>query len=99
MNTYLVLLQKPMRNVIRALLALGWWALMMTVNYKGEQSPSALSAYKIILKLWACVTIFMVGCLATTLLGKFLALKFNKESHLTKMYSALKKVRKIVLCC
>lgn len=83
--------RKPLRNVIRALLCLGWWPLIMTVEYTGNQSDGALKAYNIILRCWGCITLFMVANLLKVLLGKVLALKFNKESHLNKMYTTLKK--------
>ena len=83
--------RKPLSNVIRALLALGWWALIMTVESQA-QSSAVNTAYNIVLKLWACVTLFMTANLLKTLLAKMMALKFNQESHLTKMYDSLKKV-------
>jgi small-conductance mechanosensitive channel len=64
---------------------------MTTADYTGEQSDGAIKAYDIILRIWGCITLFMVGNLLKVLLGKILALKFNKESHLNKMYTTLKK--------
>lgn len=49
-----------MANVIRAALALGWWALMM-LAWSGNLNTNLSSAYDIILKLWACVTLFMTA--------------------------------------
>ena len=83
--------RRPICHLIRALLTLGWWPLMMLVNYTGTQSNSAEKAYNIVLKVLGCVTLFFAAAFLKTLLGKFMALKFNKESHLTKMMLALKK--------
>lgn len=83
-------IRRPLRNVLRAVVALGWWALMMTVATE-NQNATVTNAYDIVLKLWACVTLFMTANLLKTLLAKMLALKFNQESHLTRMYDSLKK--------
>ena len=85
------LLQRPLANVVRALLALGWWALAMTA-WTTNQDEGVKEAVQVVLKVWACVTLFMTANLLKTLLAKMMALKFNQESHLTKMYDSLKKV-------
>jgi small-conductance mechanosensitive channel len=82
--------RRPLRNVLRAVLTLGWWALMMTVATE-SQNPSVTNAYNIVLKIWACITLFMTANLLKTLLAKMLSLKFNQQSHMGKMYDALQK--------
>lgn len=84
--------RKPLANVIRAAVALGWWALMMTVD-NNTMNSSAKDAYTIILKLWACVTLFMTANLLKRLLAKMLASKFHKTSHMENMMKSLRRER------
>lgn len=80
----------PLANVLRAALALAWWAIMMTA-FSENQSRAATNAYIIILKLWGCVVLFMTANLLKRLLAKMLASKFNKKSHMESMTDSLKK--------
>lgn len=82
-------LQYPLRNVIRAALTLGWWALIMTVETK-EQSDDVNRAYNIVLRIWACVTLFMVANLIKRMIAKMLALRYNKAQHLDRLTDAEK---------
>jgi small-conductance mechanosensitive channel len=84
--------RKPLANVIRAAVALGWWALMLTVD-NNTMNSSAKDAYTIILKLWACVTLFMTANLLKRLLAKILASKFHKTSHMENMMKSLRRER------
>jgi len=84
--------QSPLRNVVRAALALGWWALMMTVS-PGREDPAFVQVYRVVLRLWACVTLFMTANLIKTLLAKVLATNFNRGTRYQRMKEALKKVR------
>ena len=64
----------------------------MLVKFDNDaQSNAALGAIYFVLRVWACITLFMTANLLKTLIGKILALKFNKESHLAKMCATLKK--------
>jgi hypothetical protein len=83
--------RKPLRNVLRAAMALGWWALMMTVD-TGAQNAGFSTAYEVILRLWACVTLFMTANLLKTLLAKLLASKVRRDTKASKMKEALQKV-------
>ena len=84
------LLQRPLANVVRALLALGWWALAMTA-WTTNQDEGVKEAVQVVLKVWACVTLFMTANLLKTLLAKLLSSKFNKESHSRKIQDSLVK--------
>jgi hypothetical protein len=84
------ILQRPLANVLRAALALGWWALMMTA-WTTSQDSDIKEAFQVILKIWACVTLFMTANLLKTLLAKMLSSKFNKESHIQKIQDSLVK--------
>jgi hypothetical protein len=83
-------LQRPLANVLRAALALGLWALMMTVATQ-NQDAAVRDAIHVILQLWACVTLFMTANLLKTLLAKLVASKLNKASHQQKMHDSLTK--------
>ena len=56
-----------------------------------EQSSGVKDAFNIVLKVWACVTLFMTANLLKTLLAKMLSSKFNKESHMQKIQDSLVK--------
>lgn len=90
-SLYTLAVQKPLCNVLRAAFTLAWWAIIMMIN-TSSQSDAVNRTIDIILKLWACITLFMTANLLKTLLAKMMALKFNKESHLIKMTEALTKV-------
>jgi hypothetical protein len=77
-------------NVLRAILALGWWALAMTA-WTTSQDSGVKEAFQVVLKIWACVTLFMTANLLKTLLAKMLSSKFNKESHIQKIQDSLVK--------
>jgi hypothetical protein len=83
-------LQRPLANVLRAVLALGWWALAMTA-WSTSQDSGVKEAFQVVLKIWACVTLYMTANLLKTLLAKMLSSKFNKESHIQKIQDSLVK--------
>jgi hypothetical protein len=83
-------LQRPLANVLRAGLALGWWALAMTA-WSTSQDSGVKEAFQVVLKIWACITLFMTANLLKTLLAKMLSSKFNKESHIQKIQDSLVK--------
>ncbi|KAH7617551.1 putative Mechanosensitive ion channel protein 10 [Nannochloris sp. 'desiccata'] len=82
--------RRPLANVLRAVLALGWWALAMTA-WTTSQDSDIKEAFQVVLKIWACVTLFMTANLLKTLLAKMLSSKFNKESHVHKIQDSLVK--------
>lgn len=88
--TLCFILQRPLANVLRAVLALGWWALAMTA-WTTSQDSDIKEAFQVVLKIWACVTLFMTANLLKTLLAKMLSSKFNKESHVHKIQDSLVK--------
>jgi len=88
--TLCFILQRPLANVLRSALALGWWALVMTA-WTTSQDSDIKQAFQIVLKIWACVTLFMTANLLKTLLAKLLSSKFNKESHIQKIQDSLVK--------
>ena len=83
-------LQYPLRNVIRSALAVGWWALIMTVKTQ-NQEKDVTKAYNIVLRIWACVTLFMTANLLKRMLAKMLALRYNKSQHLDRLTDAERK--------
>ncbi|KDD72362.1 hypothetical protein H632_c3454p0, partial [Helicosporidium sp. ATCC 50920] len=82
--------RRPLANVVRAALALAWWAGMMSIGMDSWNSAWQ-TAYYVILRLWACVTLFMTANLLKALLAKILGSKFNRASHLEKMNASIKK--------
>ena len=85
--------RRPACYLLRSLLALGLWPIMMTVLNDGVETDAAIKAYNIILRILGSLAIFCAANLGKVLLAKILSLKFNKESHLAKMYAALVKER------
>ena len=83
-------MQRPLANVIRAALALGMWALAM-MGWNHEQDAGVKQAFIAVLKVWACITLFMTANLLKTLLAKMMSSKFNKESHMQKIQDSLLK--------
>lgn len=57
----------------------------------GDQDTDVAKAYRLVLRIWTCVTLFMLASLIKTLIAKILALKFNKQSHLKKIQESLRK--------
>uniref|UniRef100_A0A1D2ACS5 EF-hand domain-containing protein n=3 Tax=Auxenochlorella protothecoides TaxID=3075 RepID=A0A1D2ACS5_AUXPR len=82
--------RRPLSNVLRAALGLAWWAGMMTIG-AGAQPSNLNTAYTIILRVWACITLMMTANLLKTLIAKLLSSKFVRESHLAKMQQSIKK--------
>jgi len=68
------------------------WALMMLVE-TGDQNASINSVYDIILKILACISLFLCANLLKRLIAKLMALKFTNANQKQKMERALKKAR------
>lgn len=59
--------------------------------WSSAQNASVKGAVQVVLKVWACVTIFMCASLLKTLLAKLLSSKFNKASHSQRIQDCLVK--------
>lgn len=59
------------------------------MGWNRRQDAGVKNAIVVVLKIWACVTLFMTANLIKTLLAKLLASKFNKESHARKIQDSL----------
>jgi len=59
--------------------------------WSSAQDAAVRGAIQVVLKVWACVTLFMFASLLKTLLAKLLASKFNKTSHFQRIQDCLVK--------
>jgi hypothetical protein len=77
---YMYAVRRPMANVIRAGLATGWWALMMTA-FSSNMNSDLVTAYNIVLKLLGCLTLFMTANLLKVLFAKVSLLHAASSCH------------------
>lgn len=93
--------RKPLAMVLRsALLLISWSASMWDPIFSTRNDPGASSdiknwydAYLIILKLLVCLLLIFVAELLKVFFAKMIASKFTRDSHVSKMNSALRKER------
>lgn len=76
--------------VFRGIAVVVSWALFMFVNDEGQTS-AVNTANSVILRLFGCITLFMVANLIKRLLAKMMSLKFTGSNQKAKMEVALKK--------